>query len=316
MSDLSNIDMRDAFFEAVYDEAAQNPNVYFLSDDHGAFSLERFQKDFPDRYINIGIAEQNMIGVSAGLSLSGKIVYCYGISPFVSLRVLEQISLDLATMRANVNIVSVGAGFTYATDGPSHHGLQDLSAVLSTPNMTILNSSDPKSTQAFAKMATHQKGPKYIRIEKGTLPLLEREDYEDFSRGVSEIKKGNDLKIIASGSIVHEALKAAKIIESELNLSVGVLDLYRVKPLPEIFLIDLLKNTKKIITLEEGYLDGGMGSMIASLLLEKSIQKPFLRFGIKNHYCFDYGTREYLLDLYNLNAVKIAKKLNYWLKGF
>ena len=316
MSDLSNIDMRDAFFDAVYDEATQNPNVYFLSDDHGAFSLERFQKDFPERYINIGIAEQNMIGVSSGLSLSGKIVYCYGISPFVSLKVLEQISLDLATIGSNVNIVSVGAGFTYATDGPSHHGLQDLSAVLSTPNITILNSSDPKSTQAFAKMAIDQKGPKYIRIEKGTLPLLEREDQEDFSRGVSEIQKGSDLTIVASGSIVHEALKAANIIESELNLSVGVLDLYRVKPLPEIFLVDLLKKTKKIITLEEGYLDGGVGSMIASLLLEKSILKPFLRLGIKNHFCFEYGTREYLLDLYNLNAVKIAKKINDWFKGF
>ena len=160
MSDLSNIDMRDAFFDAVYDEATQNPNVYFLSDDHGAFSLERFQKDFPERYINIGIAEQNMIGVSSGLSLSGKIVYCYGISPFVSLKVLEQISLDLATIGSNVNIVSVGAGFTYATDGPSHHGLQDLSAVLSTPNITILNSSDPKSTQAFAKMAIEVSGKK------------------------------------------------------------------------------------------------------------------------------------------------------------
>ena len=174
MSDLSNIDMRDAFFDAVYDEAAQNPSVYFLSDDHGAFSLERFQKDFPDRYINIGIAEQNMIGVSSGLSLSGKIVYCYGISPFVSLKVLEQISLDLAAIGSNVNIVSVGAGFTYATDGPSHHGLQDLSAVLSTPNITILNSSDPKSTQAFAKIATRQNGPKYIRIIDGIAKIRKK----------------------------------------------------------------------------------------------------------------------------------------------
>jgi transketolase len=128
-----SVDMRDAFFDAVYELASENSDVYFLSVDHGAFSLERFQKTFPDRYINLGIAEQNMIGVSAGLSLSGKIVFSYGIAPFVSLRVLEQISLDLASMCANVNIISVGAGFTYSTDGPSHHGLQDLSAVLTTP---------------------------------------------------------------------------------------------------------------------------------------------------------------------------------------
>jgi len=309
MTDLSSIDMRDAFFDTLYDIASQNPDVYFLSDDHGAFGLEKFQKDFPDRYINIGIAEQNMIGISSGLSLSGKIVYCYGISPFVSLKVLEQISLDLAAMGANVNIVSVGAGFTYSTDGPSHHGLQDLSAVLTTPNITIFNSSDPVSTKAFAKMGIDQMGPKYIRIEKGTLPSLERHEDKDFSRGVSEIKKGSDLTIIASGAIVHEALNSAKILKEELDLNVGVIDLYRIKPLPDDALIELLKDTKKIVTLEEGYLDGGMGSMVASLLLEKSVFRPFLRLGIKNHFCFDYGTREYLLDLYFLSAKKVARKI-------
>lgn len=312
MNKKLNIDMRDAFFNTVYDMASQNPNVYFLSDDHGAFGLEKFQKDFPDRYINIGIAEQNMIGVSSGLSLSGKIVYCYGISPFVSLKVLEQISLDLSAMGANVNIVSVGAGFTYATDGPSHHGLQDLSAVLTTPNITILNSSDPVSTKAFAKMGVDQKGPKYIRIEKGILPLLERSVEENFSRGVSQIKSGSDLSIIASGAIVHEALNAARIIKKDLNLNVGVIDLYRVKPLPEKALVDLVKDSNKIVTLEEGYLDGGMGSMISSMLLERSIFKPFLRIGINNHFCFDYGSRDYLLDLYNLNGKKIAKRIKDW----
>ncbi len=316
MTDLPNIDMRDAFFDALYDVASQNSNVYFLSDDHGAFGLEKFKKDFPDRYINIGIAEQNMIGISSGLSLSGKIVYCYGISPFVSLKVLEQISLDLAAMRANVNIVSVGAGFTYATDGPSHHGLQDLSAILTTPNITVLNSSDSISTKAFAKIGTDKKGPKYIRIEKGVLPSLYNDDKNDFSHGVSEIQKGSDLTIIASGAIVHEALEAAKIMKEELGLCLGVIDLYRVKPLPEDALIELLKDTKKIVTLEEGYLDGGVGSIIASLLLEKSVFKPFLRLGIKNHFCFDYGTRDYLLNLYDLNGKKVAKTLNDWLKNF
>lgn len=316
MNNFSNIDMRDAFFDTVYDMASENPDVCFLSVDHGAFSLEKFQKDFPNRYINIGIAEQNMISVSSGLSLSGKIVYGYGISPFVSLRVLEQISLDLASMGANVNIVSVGAGFTYATDGPSHQGLQDLSAILTIPNMTILNSSDPMSTQAFAKMGVDRKGPKYIRIEKGNYPFLIRDKDDDFSCGLSEIEKGKDITIISTGSIIHEALKAAKILRENYNLKVGVLDLYRVKPLPEVELINALKDTKSIVTLEEGFLDGGMGSMISSLLLEKSIFKPFLRIGIENHFCFDYGTRDYLLDLYGLNGINIAKKLNNWHKNF
>lgn len=305
----SNYDMRDAFFDAVYDEALKNPNIYFLSDDHGAFSLEKFQKDFPSRYINIGIAEQNMIGVSAGLSLSDKIVFCYGISPFVSLKVLEQISLDLAAMGANVNVVSVGAGFTYSTDGPSHHGLQDLSAILTTPNITILNSSDPKSTAAFAKIASNEKGTKYIRIEKGIFPVLERNIDKDFLSGISELKYGSDLTIVSSGSITHQALKAAEILKNDLNISVGVLDLYRVKPFPEDRLLKLLINTKKIVTLEEGFLDGGIGSMVATLLLENLVFKPFFRIGIKNQFCFDYSTRDYLINLYGLSAEKIAKQI-------
>jgi len=315
MSDLSNVDMRDAFFDVFYDLAAANPDIYFLSADHGAFSLERFQRDFPDRYINIGIGEQNMIGLSAGLSLSGKIVFSYGITPFVSLRVLEQISLDLASMGANVNIVSVGAGFTYSTDGPTHQGLQDLSAVLTTPNITVLNSSDPASTRAFAQMGVDKKGPKYIRIEKGALPLLERKESDDFSSGVSSIKEGADLTIIASGAIIHEAIKASQFLRDEYSLEVGVVDLYRVKPLPEHELLKLVKNTKKIVTLEEGYLDGGMGSMVAALLAEQSICKPFKRLGINNHFCFDYGTRDYLLDLYCLNGRKVADTLAVWCRG-
>tara|TARA_B100000900_G_scaffold399510_1_gene402106 strand:+ start:448 stop:1398 length:951 start_codon:yes stop_codon:yes gene_type:complete len=315
MSDTQNIDMRDAFFDAVYDEAKRNKDLIFLSVDHGAFSLEKFEEDFSERYINIGIAEQNMVGVASGLALSGKTVFGYGITPFVSLRVLEQITLDLAAMNSNVNIVSVGAGFTYSTDGPSHQGLQDLPAILTVPQISIYNSSDPISTKAFAKIAANDSGPKYIRIEKGTLPLLERKNDEDFLSGVSEIVNGNDLTIIATGAIVHEALKAVEILEAESDLNIGVIDLYRIKPLPEDALIKLIQDTNKIVTLEEGYLDGGMGSMIGALLAEKSIYKPFLKLGIKNHFCFDYGTRDYLLDLYNLNGKKVAESINDWLKN-
>lgn len=315
MSDTQNIDMRDAFFDAVYDEAEKNKDLIFLSVDHGAFSLEKFQEDFKERYINIGIAEQNMVGVASGLALSGKIVFGYGITPFVSLRVLEQITLDVAAMNANVNIVSVGAGFTYSTDGPSHQGLQDLSAILTVPQISIYNSSDPISTKAFAQIAANVPGPKYIRIEKGALPLLARKNDEDLLLGVSEIINGNDLTIIATGAIVHEALKAAEVLKAESGLNIGVIDLYRIKPLPEDTLLKLIQDTNKIVTLEEGYLDGGMGSMIGALLAEKSIYKPFLKLGIKNHFCFDYGTRDYLLDLYKLNGKKVAESINDWLKN-
>lgn len=314
MNDKSKIDMRDAFFDVVYYEAKKNNDLIFLSVDHGAFSLEKFQEDFPNRYINIGIAEQNMIGVASGLALSGKIVFGYGITPFVSLRVLEQITLDLAAMNTNVNIVSVGAGFTYSTDGPSHQGLQDLPAVLTIPGITIYNSSDPISTKAFASIAVNEPGPKYIRIEKGVIPNLDRKNHLNFNEGVSLVKDGTDVVIISTGSIVHEAIKASESIEKDTDLKVGVIDLYRPKPLPEEKILDMIKNAKKIVTLEEGYIDCGIGSMLSAILLENLSFKPLLRLGIKNHFCYEYGSRDFLLNKYNLSGKKIAQKIALWAK--
>ena len=308
------IDMRDAFFDQVYEMARDNNDIIFLSADHGAFSLEKFQQDFPERYINIGISEQNMIGSAAGLALSGKIVFVYGITPFVSLRVLEQLTIDLASMDLSVNIVSVGAGFTYSTDGPTHQGLQDLSVVCTIPNMTVLNSSDPFSTKAFAKIGAIEPGPKYIRIEKGFLPYLTDEGKHDYSKGFIELKKGNDLTILSTGALVHEAIKASDFLHKKEGKSVGVIDLYRLKPLPDLDLIILLRGRKRIVTLEEGYLDGGMGSMIGTLIAENKLNIPFLRMGLKNEFCFVYDSREAVLDKYGLTSSKIAKKISSWIR--
>ncbi|MDA9632205.1 hypothetical protein N9S98_00580 [Alphaproteobacteria bacterium] len=313
MSKKNKIDMRDAFFDSVYEMACHGHEIMFLTVDHGAFGLEKFQKDFPDRYINMGIAEQNLIGVASGLALSGKIVYCYGITPFVSLRVLEQISLDMASMNLNVNIVSVGAGFTYSTDGPSHHGLQDLPAILTIPNLKVFNSSDPLSTEAFARVATHETGAKYIRIEKGILPKLNRINHSDFSIGASNIIEGNDITIISTGSILHEARAASQLVHDELGIKVGLIDIYRLKPFPEKVFLELVNDSKKIVTIEEGYLNGGLGSLVASIVAEQKCSVPVLKIGVEDKFCFDYGSREYLRNLYGLSANKISKSIISWI---
>ena len=241
-------------------------------------------------------------------------MFVYGITPFVSLRVLEQLTLDLAAMNLSVNIVSVGAGFTYSTDGPTHHGLQDLSAVCTIPNMTVLNSSDPFSTKALAKIGAIEPGPKYIRIEKGILPNLTDEGSHDYSKGFIELKKGNDLTILSTGALVHEAIKASDFLHKKEGKSVGVIDLYRLKPLPDLELIILLRGSKRIVTLEEGYLDGGMGSMIGTLIAENKLNIPFLRMGLKNEFCFVYDSREAVLDKYGLTSSKIAEKISSWIR--
>jgi len=163
-------EMRDAFFDPLVKEALVNKNIIILAADHTAMSLELMKNQIPEQFINVGISEQNMISVAAGLALRGKKVFAYGINPFVSLKVLEQATVDVAAQKLDVNIVGVGAGFAYSTDGPSHHGLQDVGCMLSVPQMEIWNCSDPATSGMIARLAINQNGPRYIRIEKGVLP--------------------------------------------------------------------------------------------------------------------------------------------------
>ena len=147
----NNYDMRDAFFNSLYEIIEVDKDVIVLTADHGAFGLNKIKENFPRQYINIGIAEQNMVSVASGLALSGKVVYIYSIINFVTLRCLEQINIDIASMNLHVNIVGVGAGFTYSTDGPTHHGTQDVAIMSAIPNLSIYNCSDVVNTYRFAK---------------------------------------------------------------------------------------------------------------------------------------------------------------------
>ena len=248
------LDMRDAFFEELVIRAKQNPNIMILSADHGAFALEEFALNYPNQYINIGIAEQNMVGVAAGLALSGKIVFVYGIAPFVSLRVLEQVAVDIALMQLPVNIVSVGAGFTYSTDGPTHQGLLDLNAISSIPNISILNSSDPLNTKEFINLSLTSLKPHYIRIEKEKLAVMQRLNSIDnaMKNGYSLIfeKQESQLLLLSSGflsNLISEMITDQEFLE--LN-SFDFIDIHQFNPVSIAFL-EKIKKYKKILIFEE-----------------------------------------------------------------
>ena len=166
------VDMRDAFFDKLYDIAAKDKKVIFLTADMGAFSLERFKKNLKPQYFNVGVAEQNMVSVAAGLALSGKNVFIYSIVPFVTQRCYEQIKVDLSLMNLPVTIIGSGPGFSYNSDGPTHHALQDLAIIRALPNMTILSPSDSDMAEAFAMLSYKNKGPTYVRLDKGKYSSL------------------------------------------------------------------------------------------------------------------------------------------------
>jgi transketolase len=303
--------MRDAFFDHFNVLAKRDPNLIILTADHGAFSLNWLKQELPQQYYNVGISEQNMISLSAGLALGGKKVFAYSIANFISLRVLEQVSVDLSQMNLPVTLVGVGAGFTYSTDGPTHHGIQDVAAMASIPNLTILNASDPVNTRAFAKLGYSEPGPKYIRIEKGVLPVLHSESH-DFKIGVASLRTGTDITIIATGIMVHRAIEVAELLEQNL-VKVGVVDLYCIKPINIPALLECLDGTQRVVTLEEHILTGGMGNMVLAALMERQFWIPVLRLGIPDQHCYQYSNdRKYVQSCYGLNKEIITKDILEW----
>jgi transketolase len=270
---MNKIDMRDAFFEKLVEAARTDERIIVLSADHGAFALKKFEEEMPSRYINMGIAEQNMVGVAAGLAASGKIVFIYGITPFVSLRVLEQLTIDVAAMQLPVNVISVGAGFTYSTDGPTHQGLQDIAAVSSIPGMTILNSSDPVNTRKFVEMAVSSEKPHYIRIEKEKLVEFSREgDIEQLEiKGFSRITNTDSrVLIVATGLFAHLALEVASTFERLTGKYLEVMDVHQIKPLTE-SLFEELANFDRLIVLEESY-KSTLASEIALEIMKRELK--------------------------------------------
>ena len=303
----SNIDIRDAFFDEVYNLAKADPRVILLVADMGAFSLVKFKKDFPSQFINVGIAEQNMVSVAAGLALAGRKVFIYTIIPFITQRCYEQVKIDLCSMNLPVTILGVGPGLTYGNDGPTHHGTQDIAIMRALPEITILNPSDAIMAAGSINIGYKNSGPTYIRIDKGKVPEIYNQE-SDFQDGLAELEDGSDLTIIATGIMTHQALKAAQELNNR-GLSTGVVDLYRIKPLNKEKLLKIVNNSKCLVTLEENSIVGGIGSAISEFLTDNGKIIPLKRIALPDTHCFESGDRNSLLAFYNLDIDGIIKTI-------
>ena len=300
------IDMRDAFFNKLVEKATLDSNIIILSADHGAMALNEFALSHPSQYINIGISEQNMVGVASGLALSGKVVFIYGIAPFVSLRVLEQLTIDVAAMNLPVNVISVGAGFTYSTDGQTHLGVQDMAAIMTIPGISILNSSDPINTSDFVELCLENRNPHYIRIEKEKLASFDRKNSEYLEDGFSIIHDGGlDLLIITTGSISHSVSEIIQNLFGTQSSFPTHIDLHNIKPLYEEPLINLISRFNNLILIEESY-QGALDSIVAKLCLQIGWKGASKSIYIKEMPIFIGTDRERLKDLQGLGNSNIS----------
>lgn len=294
-----NKDIRDAFFDEIYRLGKNDKNLIFISDDLDAWGLRKFKEDFPRQFINIGVAEQNMIDLAAGLATSGKRVFVYGICSYVTARCLEQIKFSVCSMNLPVVIVGVGAGFSFSFDGPSHHGTHDVGIMRMLPEMAIFNPIDAKSATMSARLAHSQKGPAYIRLDKGIFPDLHYTG-NDIRQGFKIFGSLAEVTVISTGYMTQQVMKIP---------DVSVVDLFRIKPISKEFVTHVLKKSRQIITVEENMLTGGIGSAVAELLADHDLKIPLKRLAVRDHQFDQFGSRDWLQALNGLDVESLTKNI-------
>ncbi len=296
---LDQVDIRDAFFDQLYLRGSENKNIVILSADMDAFSLRKFSREFPDQYINVGVAEQNMINIAAGLALSGKSVFCYSIASFATLRCYEQIKVNLCSLNLPVSIIGAGAGFSFGYDGPTHHGHQDLSSMRLLPEITILELSSNDLAKKSIDYLIMNKGPLYLRLDKGPFP--DWSDYKiDFNKGYRIINPLEEINLISNGFMAKESIEVAKKLKLK-GINCGVIDLFRVKPLPDKLYEEIICRSKKIITIEESCKTGGLGTALSEVIAQNKNNCDLQVIAAPDKQFIEYGEREWFHSKYNLN---------------
>jgi len=301
--------MRNAFNQALIESARNDDSIVLLVGDIGFGVFDTFREEFPDRFYNLGVAESNMIGVAAGLSMIGFKPVVYTIIPFLVMRAFEQIRVDLCIQNLPVTLVGVGGGLVYDTLGPTHHAIEDLSIMRSLPNMHVLTPCDPEETKLCFKESFKHDGPTYIRLGRGGEDiLLTKENIKNrLPNKANILKNGKKVLIISCGSILNETIKAIDILSSDLDC--GLINIHSLKPLDIDALLNEINLYEYIITIEEHSVIGGIGSAIAEIISQNDVTSRQLILGIPDSIIRQIGRRDFLLQKNNLDAKNISKRI-------
>lgn len=306
--DLDNkIATRESFGKALVELGKENENVVVLTADlAGATKTSLFEREFPDRFINVGIAEQNMIGISAGLATTGKIPFASTFAMFVAGRAYDQIRNSVAYPKLNVKICGTHAGVTVGEDGATHQMLEDLSLMRSIPNMTVLCTSDDVQTRWVIKEMAKIDGPVYIRLARVATPVIYNENQKFEIGKMVQIGDGTDATVFATGVEVAEALKAKEELEKE-NINIRVVDVHTIKPIDREMIIKCARETKKLITIEDHSIIGGLGTAVCEVLSEECPTKV-VRMGMQDRFGKS-GKAEQLLKYFKLDSQAIIEEI-------
>jgi len=298
--------MRNAFVEKLTELARKDPRIFLITGDLGFGVLTDFAAEFPRQYLNAGVAEQTMTAVAAGMALEGRVVFTYSIANFPTLRCLEQIRNDICYHGANVNVVSIGGGFSYGPLGMSHFATEDLSIMRALPNMTVVVPSEKWQVADAVEALVAHPGPCYLRLDKSDAGRA-RQPGETFALGKARlVRAGSDLTLVAAGGVLKEALDAAEALAAE-GIACRVLDMPTLKPLDAGALAAAAAETGGIVTVEENTVLGGLGGAVAEVCLEQGVRpRQFQRVGLNDEYPEIVGDQLYLRKAYHLDSGAVA----------
>ncbi len=301
--------MKKTFVSTLCEEASKNKDLVLVSGDLGFGILTPFWEQFPNRFLNAGICEQNMTALAAGLALEGKTVFTYSIGNFPTFRCLEQIRNDVCYHDVNVNIVAVGGGLGYGAMGVTHHATEDIAVMRALPGMTILSPADKSEAICATRIAAQTSGPCYLRLGNGGEPDLHEKAPGDIIKQVLPMQSGADAAIFATGPLVNEAICASKMLLSQ-GIHCAVYSVPCIKPLDKESIVKIAKKVKRIYTLEEHTIVGGLGGAVSETLAEHGMMPPLYRFGLNDTFSSTVGSTSYLREVYNLSAKAIHKKIS------
>jgi len=301
--------MRTAFIQTLNDLASRDPRVCLVVGDLGYSVIEEFATKYPDQFVNAGVAEQNMVGLAAGLAMTGKVVFTYSIANFGTLRCLEQIRNDVAYHRANVKVVAVGGGLAYGNLGVTHHASEDIAILRALPNMVVLSPGDPVEARLATRALVAYDGPAYLRLGKAGEAIVHA-DEPRFELGKAiTVREGRDLTLVATGSMLVTATAVAQLLAKK-GLTVRVLSMHTIKPLDREAVIAAATETRWIFTLEEHSVEGGLGGAVAEVLAElDGAHAPLKRIGLRPEFNKVVGDQKYLKALHGLDEDGVMKTI-------
>lgn len=300
--------MRTAFVSELETIMKKDENTFLLTGDLGFSVFERIKEKFEKQYLNMGVAEQNMVGVAAGMALTGKQVFVYSIIPFIIYRPFEQLRNDICYQNLPVRLVGVGAGFSYSDAGFTHHAIEDYGILRSLPNLTILSPADPLEVSAHMKLIHTISGPSYMRLSRNGEPVLHNQ-HKFLKIGTAlEVAKGDDFLFVATGNVLGKAIKVAKSLEMDGYTS-EILDYHTIKPFDEKTLIKHTNGKKLIVTFEEHLTATGLYSLVAQLVLNNELSVKIVPFGISEPVVHLSGSRDYMLSQYGMNDHAIYERI-------